>query len=74
MYLQGEQTCLVLRAEKGIRKIPLKGVIPGILILVQPLPDLIGIIQFFFSFYPCGAVWMAWFEILSVCIFAMAVT
>lgn len=65
----------MLRAEKGITKIPLKGVIPGILILVQPLPDLIGIIPFFFfSFYPCGAVWMAWFEILSVCIFAMAVT
>lgn len=38
----------MLRAEKGIRKIPLKGVIPGILILVQPLPDLIGIIPYFF--------------------------
>lgn len=43
----------MLRAEKGIRKIPLMGAIPGILILVQPLPYLIGIISYFFHFI-CG--------------------
>lgn len=46
----GRADCVVLRAEKGIRKIPLMGVIPGILILVQPLPDLIGIISYLFHF------------------------
>lgn len=40
----------MLRAEKGIRKIPLMGAIPGILILVLLLPDLIGIIPYLFYF------------------------
>lgn len=40
----------MLRAEKGIRKIPPMGVIPGILILVLLLPDLVGIISYLFRF------------------------
>lgn len=46
----GRADCLVLRVEKGIRKIPLMGVISGILILVQPLLDLTGIISYLFHF------------------------
>lgn len=46
----GRADCLVLREGKGIRKIPLMGVIPGFLILVRPLPSHIGIISYLFHF------------------------